>query len=71
MMRTDLVRRDEVMKALVTEYNRRYAAGEKDGLRLAWIEKAVNSVPADPSVEKIICKIEKDLLNDPMEDDLK
>lgn len=45
-MRHDLIRRDEVMDALTQEYNRRYAAGEKDGLRLAWIEKAVNSVTA-------------------------
>ena len=71
MMRDDLVRRDEVMKALIAEYDRRFMEGDRGGLRLAWIEKAVNSVPADPSVEKIICKIEKDLLNDPMEDDLK
>jgi len=51
MMRDDLVRRDEVMKALIAEYDRRFMEGDRGGLRLAWIEKAVNSVPADPSVE--------------------
>ena len=45
-MRHDLVHRDEVMAALVAEYNRRYMEGDRGGLKLAWIEKAVNSVPA-------------------------
>ena len=58
-MRDDLVRRDKVMMALVAEYDRRYLAGEKDGLRLAWIEKAVNSVPA--AVDPIARALEDDL----------
>lgn len=37
----ELVRRGDVMKALTKEYNDRYKEG---GLKLAWIEKAVNSV---------------------------
>lgn len=46
MNRNDLVRREDVMQALLTEYNRRFMAGDRGGLKLAWIEKAVNSVPA-------------------------
>lgn len=42
----DLVRRKDVMDSLVKEYNRRFSLGERDGLKLAWIEKAVNDVPA-------------------------
>lgn len=42
-MRDDIVSRREIMKSLVTEYNRRYSEG---GLKLAWIEKAVNDTPA-------------------------
>ena len=38
----DLVSRAEVKQSLVSEYNRRHT---KDGLKLAWIEKAVNDVP--------------------------
>lgn len=41
-MRNDLVIRSEVMRSLTEEYNRRYKEG---GLKLAWIEKAVNEVP--------------------------
>ena len=41
----DLVRRDEVMKHITEEYNRRLPA---DGLKLAYIEKAVNEAPAAP-----------------------
>lgn len=38
--RDDLVRRGDVMDELVKEYNRRWQEG---GLKLAWIEKAVDS----------------------------
>lgn len=48
----DLISRKEAMKELTAEYNRRYALGEKDGLRLAWIEKAINSAPS-VSIEQI------------------
>jgi len=41
-MRNDLVVRSEVMRSLTDEYNRRYKEG---GLKLAWIEKAVNDTP--------------------------
>lgn len=37
-----MINREEAMKALTEEYNRK-ATG--DGLKLAWIEKAINSVP--------------------------
>lgn len=51
-LKDDLVRRGDVMDELVKEYNRRWQEG---GLKLAWIEKAVNS--AGPVREKIIrCK---------------
>lgn len=40
-MRRDLVYRDEIMDSLVKEYNRKRT---NDGLKLAWIEKAVNDV---------------------------
>lgn len=46
MDRNDLVRREDVMQALLAEYNRRFMAGDRGGLKLAWIEKAVDSVPA-------------------------
>jgi hypothetical protein len=39
-LRDDLVRRGDVMDELVKEYNRRWQEG---GLKLAWIEKAVDS----------------------------
>lgn len=42
-MRDDIVSRQEVMASLVAEYNRRYNEG---GLKLAWIEKAVNEAPS-------------------------
>lgn len=38
----DAVSREDVMRALKEEYNRRHAKGEH-GLKLAWIEKAINS----------------------------
>ena len=51
-MRRDLVYRDEIMDSLVKEYNRKRT---NDGLKLAWIEKAVNDVkPAPPEI--IYCK---------------
>ena len=51
-MRDDIVSRREVMKSIVAEYNRRYSEG---GLRLAWIEKAVNDTPAlQPSGGRLI-----------------
>lgn len=40
-MREGLISRSETMKAITTEYNRK---ATRDGLKLAWIEKAVNSV---------------------------
>ena len=46
MTRNDLIRREDVMQALLAEYNRRFMAGDRGGLKLAWIEKAVDSVPA-------------------------
>ena len=39
----DCVSREAVMDAITAEYNRKSTG---DGLRLAWIEKAVNSVPS-------------------------
>lgn len=42
---TELISREAVMQALCREYNYRFQQGERGGLRLAWIEKAVNSVP--------------------------
>lgn len=42
-MRNDLVSRKAVMDSLTAEYNRRFR--EHDGLRLAYIEKAVDDVP--------------------------
>ena len=51
-MRDDIVSRREVMASLVAEYNRRYSEG---GLKLAWIEKAVNDTPAlQPSGGRLI-----------------
>lgn len=44
-MRRDLVYRDEIMDSLVKEYNRKRT---NDGLKLAWIEKAVNDVKSAP-----------------------
>ena len=44
----DLVERDAVKRSLTNEYNRKRTG---DGLRLAWIEKAVNDVPsAQPKI---------------------
>jgi hypothetical protein len=42
-MKDDTVSRAAVMQSLTKEYNRRRTG---DGLKLAWIEKAVNEVPA-------------------------
>lgn len=53
-MKDGLVSRKEVMKALNEEYNRKAAeAGfPRDfGLKLAWIEKAVNSVASTEEKE--------------------
>ena len=44
-MKDDTVSRAAVMQSLTKEYNRRRTG---DGLKLAWIEKAVNEVPAEP-----------------------
>lgn len=44
-MRRELVYRDEIMDSLVKEYNRKRT---NDGLKLAWIEKAVNDVKPAP-----------------------
>lgn len=53
----DLVRRKDVMDSMVKEYNRRFSLGERNGLRLAWIEKAVNEVdvaqPTDADIQKM------------------
>lgn len=49
MNRAEYICKDEVMKAITEEYNRK---GTNDGLKLAWIEKAVNSVPAWIPIEK-------------------
>lgn len=53
-LRDDLVRRGDVMDELVKEYNRRWQEG---GLKLAWIEKAVDSVrPVEDVVPVVRCK---------------
>lgn len=44
-MRDDLISRREVMDSLTNEYNRRFMAGDRGGLKMAWIEKAVDDVP--------------------------
>ena len=33
------------MECLKKEYNRRFMLGDRDGLKLAWIEKAVDDAP--------------------------
>lgn len=33
------------MECLTKEYNRRFMQGDRDGLKLAWIEKAVDDAP--------------------------
>lgn len=66
-MRSDLVRRDEVMKSLTNEYNIRFRAEgiiAFGGLRLAWIEKAVDDVKPAESRDGWI-RIDPDL---PMEE---
>lgn len=42
-MKSELVDRAKVMESLTKEYNIRW---DERGLKLAWIEKAVNEVPA-------------------------
>ena len=51
-MKDDTVSRAAVMESLTKEYNRRRTG---DGLKLAWIEKAVNEVP-EVKTEIIRCK---------------
>ena len=51
-MKDDTVSRAAVMQSLTREYNRRRTG---DGLKLAWIEKAVNEVP-EVKTEIIRCK---------------
>lgn len=51
-MKDDTVSRAAVMESLTREYNRRRTG---DGLKLAWIEKAVNDVP-EVKTEIIRCK---------------
>ncbi len=51
-MKDDTVSRVAVMESLTREYNRRRTG---DGLKLAWIEKAVNDVP-EVKTEIIRCK---------------
>lgn len=55
-MRNDTVNRAAVMDALVREYNRRYLEHHEAGLKLAWIEKAVNEVPTIDAEPVIRCK---------------
>lgn len=52
-LKDDLVRRGDVMDELVKEYNRRWQEG---GLKLAWIEKAVDSARPVAQPEIIRCK---------------
>lgn len=42
----DLIDRQAAIASLVKEYNRRFELGEREGLRMAWIEKAIDDVPA-------------------------
>lgn len=68
-MRSDLVRRDEVMKSLTNEYNIRFRAEgiiAFGGLHLAWIEKAVDDVKPAQSRDGWI-RIDPDL---PMEEQM-
>lgn len=53
-MRDDLVSRKAVIESLTKEYNRRIKAGDRGGLKLAWIEKAVDDV--DPADDCRTCK---------------
>ena len=46
----DCVSREAVMDAITAEYNRKSTG---DGLRIAWIEKAVNSVPSVSPQQKV------------------
>lgn len=46
----DLIDRKAVMESITVEYNRK---GTGDGLRLAWIEKAVNSLPSVSPQQKV------------------
>lgn len=38
------------MECLTKEYNRRFMQGDRDGLKLAWIEKAVDDAPTVEAV---------------------
>ena len=38
------------MECLKKEYNRRFMLGDRDGLKLAWIEKAVDDAPTVDAV---------------------
>jgi hypothetical protein len=40
-----LIDTDDLMQSICAEYNRRFLAGDRGGLKLAWIEKAVNDTP--------------------------
>lgn len=48
-MRSELVDRAEVMESLVREY---YIRWSEQGLKLAWIEKAVNEVKPVDSINR-------------------
>ena len=71
-MKDDTVSRAAVMQSLTAEYNRRRTG---DGLKLAWIEKAVNDVPAVQTCEDAVSRqaaidvIEKIFPADPMRND--
>lgn len=58
-MKDDTVSRAAVMQSLTKEYNRRRTG---DGLKLAWIEKAVNDVPAEESTDTVKSHSEKQIL---------
>ena len=45
--------RAAVMQSLTREYNRRRTG---DGLKLAWIEKAVNDVPEAPTCDDAVSR---------------
>ena len=42
---TDCISRQAALASLVKEYNRRFSLGERNGLKMAWIEKAVDDTP--------------------------
>lgn len=57
-MNDRLVSTDAVMQSICEEYNRRFLAGDRGGLKLAWIEKAVNDTPtfSAPSAQSEIIR---------------